>query len=175
MRGRIGPNFKGLTVMSESFVELGLPRENHTQAEMSVGLVREDSHHFLEMRLSCIKASLIRQDASQQIVSRVVVFCDGDRVFEEGFTITPGAELEGGHQQCGDQDRDSADGDCARKRSEGGGDFGPAPDQHDKNPNERKIRISIGHRLNAYLDKTNHGYQHSYKPEPANRKPRSMA
>ena len=104
----------------------------------------------------------------------VVVFCDGDRVFEKTLTISPGAQLDGGHQQCGDQDHGSDNGDYIRRRRERLADFSTAPGQDDENSHEREIRITIGHRLNADLNETNYGYQHPYKPEPSDHEPGSV-
>src|SRR5206468_12709116 len=64
MRSGIGPYFHSLSVMSERFVELRLPRTDHTQTKMSLRLIREDSQHFLKVRLRFIKPSSIGEDAA---------------------------------------------------------------------------------------------------------------
>src|ERR1700744_6339700 len=94
-------------------------------------------------------------------------------MLEKGNAIMPIAELNFGERNTSAQDQN----DCGNKPA-----LGPGQSLHDrlnsnsqgqKNPNGRKITVTVGHGLRTPLNQADRGQQSDQKPEPTHDEPRT--
>src|SRR5678816_3631239 len=107
-------------------------------------------------------------------MSEMVFVGDDEGMCEAALAGSPGLHLCAGHG-CEEEDERSRErsGSTRCQLATVTGPFRELPDDCHENPDERKVRIAVSHRLVADLNNPGHRSEDDQKPKPAKRQPGS--
>ena len=164
--GRVGITTQRKPVLVHGLADSSLLIKRHRNPVVTFGKVGLNPQQLVQLRDALIHFPGFQQRVTHAEIGRSVACGHRECVPPDGFAGPPVTQLQAGnHKARGQRDRGRNRQPRSRVTPPPGQAF-PGPNDHDKQPDERNVRITIRQRLHPHLHQADHRDQRAQEPQP---------